>query len=76
MACCSSSTARALLLPGVIGGICLLLGLFALQLLPVNYAGLGLIALGVGLMVAEHFVPGFGSSASAALRPSWSARSC
>ena len=46
--------------PGVIGGICLLVGLFALQLLPVSYTGLALIALGVGLMVAEHFVPGFG----------------
>src|SRR5258705_9553590 len=49
-----------LVAPGVVGGICLVLGLFALQLLPVNYAGLALIALGVGLMVAEHFVPGFG----------------
>ncbi|MDQ3060132.1 MAG: nodulation protein NfeD [Pseudomonadota bacterium] len=49
-----------LVAPGVIGGICLLLALFALQLLPVNYAGLGLIALGVGLLVAEHFAPGFG----------------
>ena len=49
-----------LVAPGVVGGICLLLGLFALHLLPVNYAGLALIALGVGLMVAEHFVPGFG----------------
>jgi membrane-bound serine protease (ClpP class) len=49
-----------LIAPGVIGGICLLLALFALQLLPVSYTGLALIALGVGLMVAEHFVPGFG----------------
>lgn len=49
-----------LVAPGVIGGICLLLALFALQLLPVNYAGLGLIALGVGLLLAEHFAPGFG----------------
>lgn len=46
--------------PGVIGGISLLVALFALQLLPVSYTGLALIALGVGLMVAEHFVPGFG----------------
>jgi membrane-bound serine protease (ClpP class) len=46
--------------PGVIGGISLLLALFALQLLPVSYSGLALIALGVGLMVAEHFVAGFG----------------
>ena len=42
-------------LPGVVGAICLLLGLFALQLLPVNYAGLGLIALGVALFVTEFF---------------------
>jgi membrane-bound serine protease (ClpP class) len=49
-----------LVAPGVIGGICLLLGLFALQLMPVNYAGLALMALGIGLMVAEHFAPGFG----------------
>jgi membrane-bound serine protease (ClpP class) len=46
--------------PGVIGGISLLLALFALQMLPVSYTGLALIALGVGLLVAEHFVPGFG----------------
>jgi membrane-bound serine protease (ClpP class) len=46
--------------PGVIGGISLLLGLFALQLLPVNYSGLALIGLGVALMVAEHFVAGVG----------------
>jgi membrane-bound serine protease (ClpP class) len=49
-----------LVAPGVVGGICLLLGLFALQMMPVNYAGLALMALGIGLMVAEHFAPGFG----------------
>ena len=49
-----------LVAPGVIGGICLLLALFALQMLPVSYTGLALIALGVGLLVAEHFAPGFG----------------
>ncbi|MCB1140379.1 MAG: nodulation protein NfeD [Leptospiraceae bacterium] len=46
--------------PGVIGAICLLLALFAFQVLPINYAGLGLIVLGVGLILAEAFVPGFG----------------
>lgn len=46
--------------PGVIGGISLLLGLFALQMLPVSYTGLALIVLGISLMVGEHFVPGFG----------------
>ncbi|KAB2897606.1 MAG: nodulation protein NfeD, partial [Burkholderiaceae bacterium] len=49
-----------LIAPGVIGGISLLLALFALQLLPVSYAGLALMALGFGLFVAEHFAPGFG----------------
>jgi membrane-bound serine protease (ClpP class) len=46
--------------PGVVGALCLLLGLFALQLLPVNYAGLALILLGVGLMAAEAVTPTFG----------------
>jgi membrane-bound serine protease (ClpP class) len=49
-----------LVVPGVVGGISLLLALFAFQLLPVSYTGLALIALGVGLMVAEHSAPGFG----------------
>ena len=46
--------------PGVIGGICLIVGLAALSYLPVNYAGLALIMLGVALMVAEAFLPSFG----------------
>ncbi len=46
--------------PGVVGAICLLLGLYALQQLPVNYAGLALIVLGIAFMVAEAFMPSFG----------------
>lgn len=49
-----------LVLPGVIGAICLLLALYGLQLLPVNYAGLALIMLALMLMVAEAFLPSFG----------------
>ncbi|WP_175911018.1 NfeD family protein [Burkholderia metallica] len=47
-------------LPGVVGTICLLVGLFAMQLLPVSYAGLGLVLLGLGCLVAEAFLPTFG----------------
>lgn len=46
--------------PGVIGAICLVLALFALQMLPVNYAGLALILLGIAFLVAEAFLPSFG----------------
>jgi membrane-bound serine protease (ClpP class) len=49
-----------LVAPGVVGGISLLLALFALQLLPVSSTGLALIVLGVGLLIAEFFVAGFG----------------
>jgi membrane-bound serine protease (ClpP class) len=45
---------------GVTGAICLLLALFALQLLPVNYAALALILLGLALLVAELLSPSFG----------------
>ena len=49
------------MLPGVAGAICLLIGLFALQLLPISYVGLGLIVLGIGFLVAEMFLPTFGT---------------
>ena len=45
---------------GIVGIICLLVGAYALQMLPINYAGLALIIVGVGLMVAEAFTPSFG----------------
>ncbi len=51
------------LYPGIIGGICLLLGLYALSVLPVNYAGLGLVMLGLLLMIAEAFTPSAGAAA-------------
>jgi len=47
--------------PGVMGAVALLLGLYALHLLPVNYAGLALMAIGIAFMVAEVFVPAYGS---------------
>ena len=47
--------------PGVIGVIALMLALFALQILSVNYAGLALVVLGVGMIIAEFHVPAFGS---------------
>lgn len=48
-------------LPGVVGAISILLALFAFQILPVNYAGLALMLLGLILMAAEFFVPSFGA---------------
>jgi membrane-bound serine protease (ClpP class) len=47
--------------PGVVGGVCLLLGLFGLQMLPISYAGLALIVLGIAFFVAEAFMPSFGA---------------
>ena len=46
--------------PGIIGAICLVLGLYAINQLPVNYAGFALILLGIGLMVFEAVTPTFG----------------
>ena len=46
--------------PGVVGAVCLVLGLYALNQLPLNYAGLALIVLGIAFMVAEAFTPTFG----------------
>ncbi|MFZ3261868.1 MAG: nodulation protein NfeD, partial [Thiobacillus sp.] len=50
-----------MLFPGVVGGICLLLALFALQVMPISYVGLALIILGIAMMVSEAFLPSFGA---------------
>ena len=49
------------LIPGIAGAISLLLALYAFQVLPVSYAGLALIVLGMALMIAEAFAPSFGA---------------
>ena len=46
--------------PSVIGIICLLLGAYGLQMLPISYAGLALIVVGIGMMIAEVFTPTLG----------------
>jgi membrane-bound serine protease (ClpP class) len=48
------------MVPGVLGAICLLLALFAFQALPISYAGLALVLLGLAFMVAEAFIASFG----------------
>jgi len=50
-----------MVLPGVAGAIAILIGMYALQLLPTNYAGLALVLLGLSFIVAEVFVPAYGS---------------
>jgi membrane-bound serine protease (ClpP class) len=50
-----------LVAPGVAGTVALLIALYALHLLPVSYAGLALILLGIGFMAAEMFLPAYGS---------------
>jgi membrane-bound serine protease (ClpP class) len=50
-----------MIFPGVIGAVCLLVAMYALQMLPINYAGLALIALGLAFMAAELFVTSYGA---------------
>ena len=49
------------LVAGVIGAICIVLGLYGLHVLPINYAGAGLILLGFALIIGEVFMPSFGA---------------
>jgi membrane-bound serine protease (ClpP class) len=48
------------ILPGVVGGICIILGLYGLHTLPLNYAGLALILLAVILFIAEVKITSYG----------------
>ncbi|MCZ6639930.1 MAG: nodulation protein NfeD, partial [Gammaproteobacteria bacterium] len=47
--------------PAVVGVICLLLGAYGMQMLPVNYAGLALLVVGIGMMIGEAFTPTLGA---------------
>jgi membrane-bound serine protease (ClpP class) len=49
------------ILPGVVGTICMLLAFYGLHLLPVNFAGVALLLVGIAMMIAEAFVPSFGA---------------
>lgn len=49
------------ILPGVVGLICFILGLFAMNVLPVDYTGLALMLVGIALMIGEAFAPTFGA---------------
>jgi membrane-bound serine protease (ClpP class) len=60
-------TNPGLILPGVVGAICVLIAMYAFQLLPVNYAGLALLLLGLAFMLAEVWVTTHGVLATGGL---------
>lgn len=49
------------IVPGVVGGLAMLIALYALHLMPISFVGLGLLVLGITFMIAEAFVPSFGA---------------
>ncbi len=53
-------THPGILFPGVVGAICLLLSFIATSVLPISFGAAGLIILGMGLLIAEVFIPSFG----------------
>ena len=55
------------ILPGIVGGLCLLLAFFAFQILPINYVGLLLILFGLALLVAEMLTATYGLLATGGL---------
>ncbi|CAJ0883575.1 hypothetical protein R20233_02888 [Ralstonia sp. LMG 32965] len=50
-----------MVVPGILGAVCIVVALYGLQMLPISYAGLALMALGLCCMVAEAFLPTFGA---------------
>jgi membrane-bound serine protease (ClpP class) len=53
-------TSPGSIVPGVIGSICIVLALYALQTLPVNYAGVALIVIGIVLFLLEIKITSYG----------------
>lgn len=49
------------MIAGIVGSICLLIAMYAFQMLPINYAAAGLLLLGLGLLVSEAYAPSFGA---------------